>query len=197
MKRALVFPGVSFSQTAVVLLAALFLYGCGTTSSAPATTRYRQGADETIYRARSISLGTMFPTGGLSQDPTVRLQGWATCEGRDCRPQRAWLSFVLRSPNGRSNVVSNRTVSIQTDTEQHRWPESRKRFGNMGEDNSGELTRIRMSIGTFRDIAESQRRRGQIGTEDFSVSYEDRAPMRALLEQIQNPGTSSAMGAGR
>ena len=184
-------PRWTLAALGLLTLTALLLASCGT-SRAPATARYQAASDKTVYRARDINLGTMFRTGGLSRDPSVALRSWATCSGEDCKPQRAWLSFVLRG-SGRTNIVANRDVKITTDTNTHTWPEERQRqtsaFDITREKSTSEVTRIRMTLKTFRDIANSQQRvSGTLGNEDFTLSYEDRAPLRALLKEINSAG---------
>ncbi|PSQ98627.1 MAG: hypothetical protein BRD48_06515 [Bacteroidetes bacterium QS_9_68_14] len=56
----------------LVALAGVLLAGC-TTSRVPATARYKPAQNETMYQARRISLGTIFPTGGMSRDLTVSM----------------------------------------------------------------------------------------------------------------------------
>ena len=178
----------------LVALAGVLLAGC-TTSRAPATARYKPAQNETVYQARRISLGTIFPTGGMSRDPTVSMSSWATCDGEGCRPRRAWFSFNIRGVAGRTNVLSNRDVQMRTGQNLHEWPESRDRIqSEMKASGAGsELTRIRMSMSTLRDIAQSKGTvRGKIGEEEFSLSYSARAPLRALLNKIDSNASQQA-----
>ena len=176
----------------LLVLVAVLLAGCGA-SRAPATAQYNAPQDETVYRARSINLGTMFPTGGLSPDPSVEMNSWARCSGEDCRPQRIWLAFSIRGTS-QPGVLSNRDVKIRTSENTHTWPDERRR--TTGAENKipgsagGELTRISMGLGTFRDIATSQRVSGTLGGENFSLSYEERAPLRAMLAKATGDAPS-------
>ena len=178
----------------LIALAGMLLAGC-TTSRPSATARYKQTQNETVYRARRISLGTMFPTGGMSRDPEVSMSSWATCDGENCRPQHAWISFNIRGVAGRTNVLSNRDVQMRTAENLHEWPESRDRIQSelKAAGAGSELTRIRMSMSTLRDIAQSKGQvRGQIGEEEFSLSYSARTPLRALLKKIDSAASQQA-----
>lgn len=172
-----------FRWTFLPVLSLLLLAGCAT-SQDPVTVQYQEVEDRTVYRARPINLGTMFPTGGLSRDPVVEMRSWATCSGQDCQPQQAWFAFNLRRSDSR--IVSRRDVRLETDEEVYRWSRDNERFGdwNTQSPRSGEIVRISMDISMLRDIAESERLSGRLSGERFSLSYEDRAPLRALLERI-------------
>lgn len=168
----------------VLLVAGGLVAGCAT-SRDPATARYRAAQNEMVYRARDISLGTLFPTGGLSRDPIVEMSTWATCSGEGCRPQEVWLSFsIRRSP---SRVLSHRDVKMKTDTEVYTWTQQNRRSSgwNTQSPKSGEITRLSMELSTFRDIAESRRLSGTLGGEPFSLSYEKRAPLRAMANKMR------------
>lgn len=183
----------SLLSAALLALTAVLLAGCAT-SRPPATELYKQAQNETVYRARAINLGTMFPTGGLSRDPSVALRSWATCSGENCQPRRAWFSFEMRGGGGESRVLSSRDVQIRTEGNVHEWPEERQRTTGesdlAGSGSTGELVRIRMSLSTLRDIAQSQRMSGTLGDEEFSLSYEERAPLRSMLEKASGAGES-------
>lgn len=172
-----------FRWTFLPALSLLLLAGC-TTSRDSVTVQYQESEDRTVYRARSISLGTLFPTGGLSRDPVVEMRSWATCSGQDCQPQQAWFAFNLRRTESR--IVSRRDVRLETDEEVYRWSQENERFGewNAQSPKSGEIVRISMDISMLRDIAESERLSGRLSGERFSLSYEDRAPLRALLDRM-------------
>lgn len=181
------------SSLSVLFVAALFMVGCAS-SREPATARYSASQNEMMYRASDISLGTMFPTGGLSRDPSVALRSWATCSGENCQPQRVWFSFVLRSSMARSNVLASRNVEMVADGNVHEWPEERQQFADrttstassmqLPGSSGNELTRISMSLSTLQEIAQADGVSGTFGGEDFSLSYDDRAPLRAFAEKM-------------
>lgn len=171
----------------LAMLAAFLWAGCATNRPS-ATVQYRPGQNEMIYRARPISLGTLFESGGLGQDPRVGLRGWATCPGEGCQPQQAWLSFSLQRAAKQMQLTSDRSVTLRTDHEVYSWEQ--KNVVGANAPTHGEIARVSFQMSTLKDLATSQRVRGTIGTEEFSLSYEEREPLRALYAKAT--GSASA-----
>ena len=170
----------SFQLSVFLILSALLLAGC-TGSRPPVTARYQSAANETIYRARSIGLGTLFESGGLGQDPRVSLRGWATCSGENCHPREAWLSFSLQRSAKEMQLVSDRSVRIETAQDAYTW--NQKNVPGSRAPTSGEIVRVSLDMATLEDIATTKRFQGTIGGEGFKLSYEEREPLRALYEK--------------
>lgn len=189
---------------AIFALSAALLAGCG--SSRPsASANYRQARNEMVYRTRPIDLGALFESGGLGIDPRVSLRGWAACDGENCQPSEAWLSFTLQRGSKEMRVVSDRSVTIKTAEDVYTWQQGdRRNSGNelvqemRGAPTSGEIARVELDWATLKDIATTQEFRGTIGGKDFSLSYDEREPLRAMMEQMEqmeqtarSPGASS------
>lgn len=171
----------SFPKLHLLALLAFLLAGC-VTNRAPATARYQSSRNETVFRTRTIGLGTLFESEGFGQDPRVVLNGWARCPGEHCHPNEAWLSFSLRRSAKEMQIVSDRSVTIATDREVYSWQQ--EDVAGSRAPTHGEIARISLDMSTLEDIATTQRFRGTIGGEEFSLSREEREPLRALYKKV-------------
>lgn len=169
----------------LAILAAFLLAGCAT-NRAPVSVHYRTNQNETVYRTVNIDLGPLFESGGLGQDPRVGMRGWATCPGENCQPREAWLSFSLQRAAKQMQLVSDRSVTLRTDEEVYSW-EQKNVVGSRAPTH-GEIARIALGMDALKDVATAQNVTGTIGSEEFSLSREERAPLRALYEKATADG---------
>lgn len=178
--RSLLLDSLSQSAGALVLVA-LLLAGC-VTSRKPATSQYHAARNETVYRIRPINLGTIFEGSGLGSDPRVSLRSWATCSGQDCRPSAAWISFSLQRTSKQMQITSDRSVTIKTDGNVYTWEQ--KNVTGSRAPTSGEVARVELDLSALQDVATTKVLNGSIGGSEFSLSREERKPLRALHSMI-------------
>lgn len=170
------------------LLCALTLLlstGC-VSSSELVSISYDDDRDRTRYETRRINLGTMFSGSALGGGARVNLRGWATCQGQECQPEQAWLSFSI---SGSSNTlqIHDRTVTLRTEEERYSWPQREvRRPTEQTTPLIGEVARIALEPDMLEDIATSQNVSGSIGSESFSLSYDQRAPLRELADRFSD-----------
>ncbi len=181
---------------APVLVLLLLLTGCGT--SEPLTVRYDRLSNMTTYATRDISLGTMFEGYGIDSGMSIDLRARANCREKSCTPDKIWLTFVASNP--RSDIhIMNTDVTMATDTEQYTWsngggttPQQKVQVSGGGLQTHGtyvrgEFVRIALSLSELREIATAESVvEGRVGPESFSLSYEERAPLRKLVDRISS-----------
>lgn len=166
-------------------LSLLLSAGCAT-SSEPLSSSYDDDSDRTRYETRRINLGNMFSGSALGGGVRVNLRGWATCEGQDCQPEQAWLSFTI---SGSSNTlqIHDRSVTLRTEEEHYSWPQREvRRPTEQTTSLLGEVARIALDPDTLEDIATAQDVSGSIGSESFSLSYDQRASLRELADRLSD-----------
>lgn len=166
-------------------LGLLLSAGCAT-SSELVSTSYDDARDVTRYEARRISLGRMFSGNALGGGRYVNLRAWATCRGQGCQPQQAWLSFAISGSANRLQVY-DRSITMRTEEERLSWPQREvKRPAEETSPLRGKVARIALDPATLETIATAQQVSGAIGNESFSLSYEQRAPLRELAARISD-----------
>lgn len=180
-----------FTHGPVVLAALLLLAGCASNRES-VTSRYLADQDVTTYRTGSIGLGSIFGGSGLGSGSRVSLRGWAQCQGQDCQPSEAWLAFAL-SGSSRELRLASRSISMRADEQRYDWPQRAvQRPTRTTNPVRGEIARISMSLGALESIAFAQSVSGTISDEAFTLSYEERQPLRNLANELGAPTSSSA-----
>ncbi len=166
------------------------LAGCASTSQ-PVTERYNALSNETTYRTRAISLGALFEGHGIDSGMRVDLEARASCPGEQCTPDLVWLSFEAVNP--KTNIqIGNSAVTMRADEQLYRWTE---REGKLAEQDvtyvRGTFVRVRLTLPELRQVATAEHVAGTVGPESFSLSYDDRMPLRRLLTLAEGANGAS------
>lgn len=109
----------------------------------------------------------------------------ADCEGENCTPKEAELTFSLTT--GSTDLyLSNHNISIQADDKQFEW--KHKQWINIENSPpvSGTIISVTLDFEALKTIATADTVTGLLASYPFKWSYKNRKPLRTLLEQIKN-----------
>lgn len=170
-----------------LVVPSLLAPGCASTSE-PATQRFDTTTNETLYRARPINLGRMFENYGINSAVSIKLETWAKCMGQSCTPDQVWMGFEATG-SAEGIQIGDASVTMSTGPDQFRWQE---RGGKMEEQDvttvRGLFARGAVDLDELATVANAEDNvSGSLGSEAFTLSYEDREPLRRLLRLINDP----------
>ncbi len=170
-----------------VAFVVVMISGCS--GPEPVSTSYDDKADRTAYQTKPIHLGR-YSTGGLSSGKSVRLIGAAICRGAACTPQQAYLIFSVRDETnaGSDLFMGDRSLSLQINGERFAW--ANDPLWESAKDTSidGEVTRLPLTVKQLSRIARADRVQGTLGSMRFNLSYQQREPLRLLVDRLsQDP----------
>jgi len=158
---------------------ALTLVGC-TSTQPPVRVDYDASDDRTTYRAQGISIPIESQGAGYaSQFNQLQMSMRARCQGRDCQPASATLTF---STSGSSELyIGDRTLVITADGERFVWEDPRHDRDNEPERVVGTVARITADIAPLRAMATAERVTGEIGSVRFTMRSRSRACIQSFL----------------
>lgn len=170
-------------STRVSLLAVatlvLSIMGCASTRP-PVQVAYDASDDETTYRALGISIPIASQGAGYaSQFNQLQMSVRARCQGRDCRPASATLTF---STSGSSEMyIGDRSLVITADKERFTWEDPRTDRESRPERVVGTVVQISADIAQLRAMATAERVTGEIGSVVFNIRSRSQARIRSFL----------------
>lgn len=169
-----------------ILLVGLLMGACASIAEPPVQTVYQPKQNRTTYQSRGILISEMSHTSDLRPTRWVRLQALGTCTGKACQPSTFALRFLLESDTPMR--VYDQQVVFRTKGRVFEWTEEsmRSRYQRKRRPVAGTprlLAEVRVPPDTLRTLSEAKPLRGQLGSSQFKLSYDELAPFRKLLKK--------------
>jgi len=166
------------------LLSLGFLFAGCATSSQPVTTTYDSTSNRTTYETGEMRLNGLELTSGLQKRNRFYMQVVGRCKGEDCVPSSYDLHFVKRGPQPVN--LEARTLSLTVGTETLKWndPQTRE-VTQTSTVRSGTFAKVDVSGRQLSTIGNVSNVSGSVGGNSFSISHENRAPIRSLLSRLE------------
>lgn len=161
---------------------ALILPGLGCRPQPPVTSNYDADDRVTAYKTDRVPLPSIEWGSTLGGGASVSVQAQAWCLGRECTPQQ--VSLVFHVSGGTETFMNDRSVEIVADgrTLYSGDGGQREELKDQKIPSVGVIAVADLRYQRFRTLATAEEVRGAIGTSEFTISYSDRAPLRAFLE---------------
>ena len=185
----------------VFALIVFFVVGCGT--SEPVKRSYSSLSDETKYTTQRMRLSDMNLQSGLSSPARFYLQVQGHCEGKGCTPSQYALRFIKE---GQTEVrLTSRQVELTVGDKTMTWEERHNMTeltsGSTLQDpvriRSGTVVTVYVSGGQLSTLGSVSSVRGKLGNASFDLSHDARAPIRALVGELEKTATSSGGSSGQ
>lgn len=166
----------------ISILLSFLMWACGSTS--PVTSRYHSSRDIMEYETKPVPVDIDWGS-GVGVQKRVEAEAYARCRGQGCKPSHITLVFRL---TGRSSVnLDGRMIQFTAEGKEFRSaPDTQEGTRNPLETppSIGVIAGIEVSFEEFRMIARAQEIEGTLGSSEFGINRERRAPFRALIMEI-------------
>lgn len=174
----------------VVLFLALFLGGCAGTSEMISVEENSSG--ETTYKTQKMRLDDFHLSSGLQKRNRFYIQISGTCAGDDCAPSGYTLSFIKEGPQ--PVTMEGRGVTLTVGSETLSWEDPQTRGGSVRTSTvrSGVFTSVEVSSKQLSTMGAARTLTGTCGGEQFTLTHQERAPIRALLSRLEQKSSESA-----
>lgn len=167
--------------------AVLLLIGACATGR-EARVRYDQTSGKTTYSSAKALVGNVSMTSGLASGQRVMVQAFATCDGPGCSPSEIEVAFINDSSSDLN--LDYRRVEIVAGGRKMEWEDAvRLTEPPHFSVPRGEFIRVPLSRADFRTLAEAADVEiifGLTGTTPLRMPPDRRAPLRYLLDQMEN-----------
>jgi hypothetical protein len=144
---------------------------------------YDSSSGATVYETDQVKLDDVNVTSGLSREVEFYLQVVGRCEGRNCAVSQYALIFGKEGAQPVQLTGRDVTLSIGSETMSWEDPQSRS-IDRSSTIRSGTFARVALSSNQLSTLANVSNVTGTVGDVDFSISHEERAPLRALLSRL-------------
>lgn len=177
-------------QGLVAFFVVVFFAGCAGTSE-PVRVSYNRSSGETTYETEEMRLEDIQITSGIQQKNRFYVQVSGACTGEDCVPSQFFLRFIKEGPQ--PVTTEGREVTLTVGSETLRWedPQSRE-TARTSTIRSGTFTKVDLSSKQLSTIGGGSSVKGTVGGERFSIPYQNRAPIRALLSRLEQTEDESS-----
>lgn len=173
-----------------VLFGCVLLAGCAT-SSEPVRVAYDAASNQTTYQTSQMQLSDIEMTSGLQKQNRFYVQVLGQCSGQDCVPSKYRMRFIKQGPQ--SVRLGGRDVSLTIGTETISWEDPQTRETTQTTTiRSGTFARIEMSSGQLATVGGVSNVSGSVGGTDFTIPYDNRAPIRSLLSRLDQDSSGSS-----
>lgn len=173
----------------LVTLGGLLLFGCAS-SSQPVETAYNASANKTTYRTGQMRLSDIEMSTGMQKQNRFYVQVVGQCMGKDCIPSEFTVNFIKQGPQ--SVTLGGRDVTMTIGSETITWEDPQTRDVNQTTTiRSGVFAKIGVSSGQLSTIGAVSSVSGSVGGADFTIPYDNRAPIRTLLSRLDKQGNTS------
>lgn len=170
-------------------LGGLVFFGCAT-SSQSVETAYDSSSNKTTYRTGQMRLSDIEMSTGIQKQNRFYVQVVGQCMGKDCIPSEFTVNFIKQGPQ--SVTLGGRDVSLTIGSETITWEDPQTRDVNQTTKiRSGTFAKIGVSGGQLSTIGAVTSVTGSVGGADFTIPYDNRSPIRALLSQLDKMGDNS------
>ena len=143
------------------------------------------GSQKSTFKTKVTETNFSINSNGLANPAKVSYQVRAQCEGSNCIPDEAQLSFHLRS--GTNKVyLSNRNLTIQVEEETYNWPG--REWSNIYNSPPvlGVIKTITLDWNTLTTIAKAQEVTGNLAGQSFEWTHKNREPIRAIVSEAES-----------
>lgn len=165
-----------------MLVVAGLMAGCA--GSSGAIMSYDADDEQTRYDAGPLTVAEQ-GGGGYGSQTSIQLRVRATCEGEDCVPDEARMTF---SAEGESDVaISSRKVSVAADDQTFEWGRevNWRREGDM-QSITGHIVSITLPLSDLDEIANASAVEGRLG--DLTLNMRRvQSRLQDFVQTAQNP----------
>lgn len=174
----------------VVVLLSFLVLGCAT-SSAPVEVSYDTSENQRSFQTQKMPLQDVRLTSGLSKQPRFYLQIEGNCSGEDCKPREFRLNIIKEGME--SIEISGRDLTLTVGTETLEWEDPQNReVSQTVTIRDGSLVKVNISRQQLVTLGSVSNVHGTVGGTSFSVSHEDRAPIRNLVSRLESDDSESS-----
>lgn len=160
-----------------------FLIGCGG-STQPIRIDYDMDLDRTVYRARATPIPVDMQGAGYgSQFQELRMNLWANCQGRACRPEEA--QFTLSTSGGADLHIGDRSLLIVADGERFLWEDPEHERRNLAERTVGMILQVSIGFDRLQKIANAEELDGRVGSIDLEIQRRGQDRIRAFVAEVK------------
>jgi hypothetical protein len=167
-------------------LVGIFLVVWGCASAQAPLVEFDPGSGQTVYQSPKVLVGNINMTGGLASGHRVMMQAFASCAGRECKPNQVEIAFYNDSSADLN--LDYRRVEITFGSKTLEWEDVGRLHESMKtEVPRGEFTRVPVSRADFAGMASAQDVQivfGLTGTTTLRVPLDRRAGFRDLVEAL-------------
>ncbi|MFP4229324.1 MAG: hypothetical protein ACLFTE_10930 [Salinivenus sp.] len=156
----------------------------GCAGSSGAIMSYDSEDDEMRYEAGPMTVAQR-GGGGYGSQTSIQMRVRATCEGRDCVPDEARMTF---SAEGESDVaISSRKVSVTADDQTFEWGrEVNWRRQEDMQSITGHIVSITLPLSDLDEIATASAVDGRLGDLTLDMGRVQ-SELQAFVQTAQNP----------
>lgn len=136
-----------------------------------------------MYETDPMELDDVNLTSGLSRKDGLYIRVVGQCAGEQCAPSDYTIIF---GKDGFQPVqLQSRDIALSIGSETMSWEDPQSRSVDQGSTiRSGTFARVDLTAEQLSTLASVSNVRGSVGDVGFSISYEERAPLRALLSRL-------------
>lgn len=171
-----------FSSFILILLLLYLSVGCASTQDA--------SSGDFTFKTKTVPANFGLSSNSYSGTVTVLYQAQAKCEGVNCVPDQVELLF-RRESSFNTLYLNNRNLTIRAGNQSYEWKEAYRPNINETQRVVGVIKSVILDWDQFVQIATSYDVTGNLAGENFKWTYENRAPLRTLLSEIESKNANA------
>jgi hypothetical protein len=169
-----------YALISMLLMGSLVLTECATSGSS----KHHQQNHKKTFRTSAIRANFSLSEGSLGNTIPILYQVQIQCKSADCKSPKGTLSFSLER-DFRTVYLSKRGLTIHAGDKKYHW----NRHEWLDIRNSppvyGQIISVHLKKSEIKQIAESKNVTGTLAGIHFKWTYENRKPVRSLLDKIE------------
>lgn len=167
----------------VLVVSGLGAAGCSSPST-PVRVQYTPSSDRTTYQTNRIQLEGIQVSSGYNRSPQFFLTVEGSCTGRGCTPQTYALRFSVEYSEPVS--LTAESVSLAFGEQTKTWQNPFSVQQNSRVQALGTIFRVSLPADELDAVGEAEQVTGTLGTLEFDLPYDARAPIRSLFESSED-----------